>query len=136
MQKGKIDKGEKDQRHHPRVPLDATAKVLFCGRHVSVVLSNISLGGVLFRCADFFSLGDIMTIIISGEHRGNVFNESLLGKIVTVYRQEGNNAYGLKFSTSLCAETYPVLTTFLMRRNQPRVSFLRDPQYKRAERKN
>ena len=132
-----------EQRSHPRIPvnrpegifLNPTATVLFEGRERPVVLSNISLGGVLFQCPDVFKLGDIVAIIITGRDHEKLFHEQILGRVVTTYRHEKENAYGLQFATLLDAEACPALVSFLTRRKVHPVSFLRNPEHKHPERK-
>ncbi len=129
-------RGGPDRRTYGRVPLTSSVEVIFGGTSVDVVICNVSLGGVLFHCNQRFELGDMMTIAFVGSYHGVAFNERVPGKIVTICRREEKSSYGLQFATTLHAERYPSLTSFVDRGRRREVSFLRDPRYGRAERKD
>ena len=124
-----------DKRKHPRVPLTSSASVVVGNKVIDVAIGNISLSGVLFRSDWQFDLGDIISIIFQGVYQKKPFDESVLGKIVTVSRNVSGNSYGLQFSTYLIPEQQPFLTAFVNRTRGKGISFLRDPRYSRAERK-
>ncbi len=125
-----------DRRGYGRVPVTFKVEVLFGGNAIEVIVDNVSLGGILFHTGYPFSLGDTMIIVFSGSYNGIVFNERVPGKIVTLSRRENQNAYGVQFMTALYKEKYPSLTSFVDRGRRKEVSFLRDPQYEKAERKD
>ncbi|MBI3597861.1 MAG: PilZ domain-containing protein [Nitrospirae bacterium] len=114
--------------------MTSSANVLFGNHSIKVTIGNISLSGVLFHSDHQFGLGEIISIIFKGVYQKKRFNESVLGKIVTVSRKESGNLYGLQFSTYLVSEQQPFLTTFVNRTRGKGISFLRNPLYSRAER--
>jgi len=125
-----------DKRSHVRVPLEASAYVLVGEDDpIEVIIGNISISGVLFHSNWKFKLGEILFMTFSGVFHEKPFDEFVLGKIVTVFQKESGNSYGLHFSTYLVSETQPFLTGFVNRTRGKGISFLRDPRYSRAERK-
>jgi hypothetical protein len=134
MIKKEADKA--DKRRCPRVPLESKAEIVSGSKSIEVDLANISCGGILFHSQKQFELGDTMTVMISGVYREASFSEHVPGKIVTIYRREGGNSYGLQFSALLHKEQTPVLIAFLAGDEGKGISFLRDPRYAKAERKN
>lgn len=124
-----------DKRSHPRVPLAATANLILGEGLVEVTIGNISVSGVMFHSDRQMSLGEIVSIVFQGVFQRKPFDESVLGKIVTASRKESANSYGLQFSTYLIAEEQPFLTAFVNRTRGKGISFLRNPLYTRAERK-
>ena len=128
-------KRAQNKRKHPRVPLTSSANIFIGNDVIEVTIGNISLSGVLFHASQQLNLGDITSVIFQGVYQGKTFNESVLGKIVTVSRNESGNSYGLQFSTYLVSEQQPFLTAFVNRTRGKGISFLRNPLYSRAERK-
>ena len=77
---------QKDKRQYERVPANYDAKIR-CGNGLTKVeISNISLGGALFHSKKQFALGEMMTMTITGVYSDTPFQESVPGKVVTVYR--------------------------------------------------
>jgi hypothetical protein len=110
------------------------------GNHsIDITIGNVSAGGVLFHTGHQFNLGEMMKVIFRGTYQGKDFEESVPGKIVTVSRivsrKDSSNSYGLKFSTDLIEEGQPFLSGFVNRTRGKGISFLRNPLYGRAERK-
>jgi hypothetical protein len=125
-----------DRRAYARVPLTFNVEVLFGGRAISVSINNVSLGGILFQSDHGgFVLGDQMIVVFSGTHEGTEFNERIPGKVVTLSRRNDRKSYGVQFMTALYPERYPSLTSFVDYGRRKEVSFLRDPMYGKAERK-
>ena len=125
-----------DKRDHPRVPLAANANILVGNNTIEVTIGNISLSGVMFHSDQQLNLGAIISVIFQGIFKEQPFSESVLGKIVTISRKESGNSYGLQFSTYLASEHQPFLASFVNRTRGKGISFLRDPQHSRAERKD
>ncbi len=130
-----MKKNVPDKRSHPRVPLTTSANVIIGSTLVAVTIGNISISGVLFHSDQQFNLGAIIALVFQGVSQEKPFNESVLGKIVTISRKESGNSYGLQFSTYLVSEQQPFLTAFVNRTRGKGISFLRNPAYSRPERK-
>lgn len=124
-----------EKRSHPRVPLVASANLLLGNSSIEVAIGNISVSGVLFHSDRELNLGETVSIVFQGIFQEKPFDESVMGKIVTTSRKESGNSYGLQFSTYLLPEQQPFLTGFVNRTRGKGISFLRDPEYSRAERK-
>jgi hypothetical protein len=124
-----------EKRRHPRVPLTSSANVLIGNHSIDIAIGNVSAGGVLFHADYQFNLGDMMSVIFRGEYQGKTFEESVPGKVVTISRKDSGNAYGLKFVTNLVSGVQPFLTGFVNRTRSKEISFLRNPEYHRAQRK-
>jgi hypothetical protein len=137
MEKGTDERRSgSDRRAYARVPITFNVEILFGGRTISVSINNVSLGGILFQSDhDGFALGDQMMVVFSGTHEGTEFNERIPGKIVTLTRRDEQKSYGVQFMTALYPERYPSLTSFVDYGRRREVSFLRDPLYGKAERK-
>jgi len=120
---------QKDKREFERVPTNYAANVRCGNGSTKVEIANMSLGGALFHSKKQFALGDMMTMTITGVYSDTAFQESVPGKIVTVYRREDKHSYGFQFATVLQSEQTPSLSAFLTHGSGRKQSFLRDPQY-------
>lgn len=118
---------EKEKRRHSRVPFSGKAKIPTSPRAVEVMISNISLGGLLFHSKKDFELGKEMVIQVKGSHRGKGFEEKVTGRIVAVHRGTAGNSYGLQFGAYLDESRQPfLLATVTGSRKKGITSFLRD----------
>ncbi|MEK7285933.1 MAG: PilZ domain-containing protein [Nitrospirota bacterium] len=124
-----------DKRKYPRVPLTTSASILVEEASIEITIGNMSMGGILFHTQHQFDLGKTMTIVFCGVYQGKDFKEAVLGKIMTVSRKDSGSSYGFQFSTQLDADLQPFLAGFVNRTKGSDISFLRDPLYRRAERK-
>jgi hypothetical protein len=124
-----------DKRSHPRVPLETTANLIAGNSTVVVTIENISVSGVMFHSDCQIKLGEIVSIVFQGVLKENLFEESVLGRIVTTSRKESGNTYGLQFSTFLAPEDQPCLSDFVNKTPGKGISFLRNPHYERPERR-
>lgn len=118
---------QKEKRRHSRIPFFGKAKISTSPRSIEVMISNISLGGLLFHSNKDFELGKEMVIQVKGAHKGKSFEEKVTGRIVAVHRGTAGNSYGLQFGAYLDESRQPcLLASVTGSRKKGITSFLRD----------
>jgi len=124
-----------DQRQHDRVTVSYATKILCGNGSTDVEIENISQGGALFHARKRFKIGDMLTIIVTGVHCGAEFQESVPGRIITISQKGDQYSYGFKFAVELHPHQTPSLSEFFVHDRWEEKSFLRDPRYRKAERR-
>jgi hypothetical protein len=102
-----------DKRKHPRLPVVSKATLLSETPLLKVMVTNISLSGLLFHSRKWLDFGSSVTLQIEGRYRKEAYREVVTGKIVAVNRGGVGFSYGVQFDAVLTAEKQPSLYGYL-----------------------
>lgn len=102
-----------DKRKHPRLPVVSKATLLSELPFVKVMITNMSLSGLLFHSRKWLDFGKTVALQIEGRFRKEAFREVVTGKIVAVNRGGVGYSYGVQFDEVLTLESQPSLYRYL-----------------------
>lgn len=102
-----------DKRKHPRLPVVSKAMVVSESPALKVMVTNISLSGLLFHSRKWLDFGKSVSLQIEGRFRKETFTEIVEGKIVAVNRGGIGFSYGVQFKEILASENQPSLYRYL-----------------------
>lgn len=102
-----------DKRKHPRLPVVSKATLLSELPFVKVMITNMSLSGLLFHSRKWLDFGKTVALQIEGRFRKEAFREVVTGKIVAVNRGGVGYSYGIQFDEVLTLENQPSLYRYL-----------------------
>ncbi|MDC4203493.1 MAG: PilZ domain-containing protein [Candidatus Manganitrophus sp.] len=102
-----------DKRKHPRLPVVSKATLLSELPFVKVMITNMSLSGLLFHSRKWLDFGKTVALQIEGRFRKESFREVVTGKIVAVNRGGVGYSYGVQFDEVLTLENQPSLYRYL-----------------------
>lgn len=102
-----------DKRKHPRLPVVSKATLLSELPFVKVMITNMSLAGLLFHSRKWLDFGKTVALQIEGRFRKEAFREVVTGKIVAVNRGGVGYSYGVQFDEVLTLENQPSLYRYL-----------------------
>lgn len=102
-----------DKRKYPRLPVVSKATLLSELPFVKVMVTNMSLSGLLFHSRKWLDFGKTVALQIEGRYRKEAFMEVVTGKIVAVNRGGVGFSYGVQFDKVLTAEKQPSLYGYL-----------------------
>lgn len=102
-----------DKRKHPRLPVVSKATLLSELPFVKVMITNMSLSGLLFHSRKWLDFGKTVALQIEGRFRKEAFREVVTGKIVAVNRGGVGYSYGVQFDEVLTLENQPSLYRYL-----------------------
>lgn len=80
---------------------------------MKVMVTNMSLSGLLFHSRKWLDFGKTVALQIEGRYRKEAFREVVTGKIVAVNRSGVGFSYGVQFGEVLTAEKQPALYGYL-----------------------
>ncbi len=102
-----------DKRKHPRLPVVSKATLLSELPFLKVMVTNMSLSGLLFHSRKWLDFGKTIALQIEGRYRKQPFKEVVTGKIVAVKRGGVGFSYGVQFDEVITAENQPSLFGYL-----------------------
>ena len=102
-----------DKRKHPRLPIVSKATLLSEVPFLKVMVTNMSLSGLLFHSRKWLDFGKSVALQIEGRYRKEPFKEVVEGKIVAVNRGGVGFSYGVQFNKVLSLENQPSLYQYL-----------------------
>lgn len=102
-----------DKRKHPRLPVVSKAMLLSEVPFLKVMVTNISLSGLLFHSRKWIDFGKAVALQIEGRYHNEAFTEVVEGKIVAVNRGGIGFSYGVQFNKILTLENQPSLCRYL-----------------------
>lgn len=102
-----------DKRKHPRLPVISKATVLSELPFLKVMITNMSLSGLLFHSRKWLDFGKAIALQIEGRYQKEAFKEVVTGKIVAVNRGGAGFSYGVQFDQVLSAGNQPSLYGYL-----------------------
>lgn len=108
-----------DKRKHSRLPVVSKATLLSELPFVKVMVTNMSLSGLLFHSRKWLDFGKTVALQIEGRFRKEAFREVVTGKVVAVYRGGVGYSYGVQFDKVLTAENQPSLYGYLQSIKRP-----------------
>ncbi len=110
-----------DKRKHPRLPVVSNAMLLSEVPFLKVMITNISLSGLLFHSRKWLDFGKAVALQIEGRYQKETFKEVVEGKIVAVNRGGVGFSYGVQFNKILTLEKQPSLYRYLQSRKRSTV---------------
>lgn len=102
-----------DKRKHPRIPVVSKATLLSELPFFKVMITNMSLSGLLFHSRKWLDFGKTVALQIEGRYRKEGFKEVVTGKIVAVNRGGVGFSYGVQFDEVLTLKNQPSLFRYL-----------------------
>lgn len=108
-----------DKRKHPRLPVVSKATLLSEVPFLKVMVTNMSLSGLLFHSRKWLDFGKTVALQIEGRYQKELFREVVTGKIVAVNRGGIGFSYGVQFDKIITAENQPSLYGYLQSSKQP-----------------
>jgi len=102
-----------DKRRHPRLPVVSKATLLSELPFLKVMVTNLSLSGLLFHSRKWLDFGKAVALQIEGRYRKEVFKEVVTGKIVAIKQGGVGFYYGVQFDKVLTPEGQPSLYGYL-----------------------
>ncbi len=102
-----------DKRKHPRLPVVSKATLLSELPFVKVMITNMSLSGLLFHSRKWLDFGKTVALQIEGRFQKEAFREVVTGKIVAVNRGGVGYSYGVQLDEVLTLENQPSLYRYL-----------------------
>lgn len=102
-----------DKRKHPRLPVVSKATILSEVPFINVMVTNMSLSGLLFHSRKWLDFGKTVALQIEGRYRKEPFREVVTGKIVAVKRGGIGFSYGVQFDKIITSGSQPSLYGYL-----------------------